>query len=106
MNIGFIYFLEAVLILTYTLKEEQLFEELLGEYTSYGIEVYDSKKKKTILTVKDVFAEKEIAIRSVQLFNCKQPDMIHFYDILESIIADPEEMIGINYGYEKNLKSS
>ena len=92
---------EAVHILTYTLIQEQIKDEILGEYTSYGLEVHDSKRKKTILIVHDVFVEKEIAKRSAELFNREQPDIKHFDEILESIMMDPEDMLGINYGYEK-----
>ena len=65
-------------------------------YTAYGIEVYKNSDK--IKAVHDVFIEKILAEKTVELFTREQPDMLHFDMILESILQDPEYMLGVNYG--------
>lgn len=78
---------------TYKVFEEQCHNSK-EIYSSYGVEIFCGGNK--IKSVPDVFCKKELAERAVKLFMAEQPDMLHFDDVLESIMQDPEYMLGTN----------
>ena len=87
--------MEVNLMFTYKIIEKRCRIDSTN-YTAYGIEVYKNSDK--IKAVHDVFIEKILAEKTVELFTREQPDMLHFDMILESILQDPEYMLGVNYG--------
>lgn len=60
----------------------------IGEYTAYGVVVYQAveMEKKEIFKMSDVYTEAEEIKNLVQLCNKEQLDPIHFIDIVEDML--------------------
>ena len=67
---------------TYQCIEQKLYNENIGEYITYGIEITDEN-----IIVNDVSCNKEKAIDITRLLNKHQASFIHLDEIIENLIA-------------------
>ena len=78
-----------------------IFEEYCDNRTTYGIEILCNGNK--IRMVHDVFDERILAEKTVELLSSEQSEPIHFDSIIENILQDPEYMLGVNYNQKTQL---
>lgn len=67
---------------------ENLNNPHIGEYTAYGVVVYQAveMEKKEIFKMSDVYTDAEEIKNLVQLCNKEQLDPIHFIDVVEDML--------------------
>ncbi len=66
----------------YKCIEQKLFDEDIGNYITYGIEITDGNK-----IVNDVSCNKDKANTIIKLLNQYQVSPIHLYEIIEDILS-------------------
>ncbi len=67
---------------TYKCIEQNLFDENIGNYITYGIEITEGNK-----IIDDVSCDKEKANKIIKLLNKHQVSPIHIYEIIENLIS-------------------
>lgn len=70
----------------YKLIEEDFENDLLGHYTSFGINAVDSLTNQSLAYISDVFLDKESAENHIFLFNEEQLDIVHLENVLDDIL--------------------
>ena len=73
-------------MIIYELSEEELTNNEIGSYKSYGITAIDNSTNRTVLKISDVFTDKHTAEKYVILFNNEKLDIIHFRNVIDEII--------------------
>ena len=71
-------------MVTYNFTKELCHSDEIGEYDTFGINVFDGNKK--IKTLHDVFLNEDDARRCVSLFNEEQLDVIHLEQIVDEYL--------------------
>ncbi len=66
----------------YKCIEQELFNESIGNYITYGIEITEGNK-----IINDVDCNRERACKIIDLLNQYQVSPIHIYDIIEDLIS-------------------
>lgn len=66
----------------YRCINQNLFDENIGNYITYGIEITDEN-----IIVNDVSCNKEKAQKIVNLMNKHQISPIHIYDVIENLLS-------------------
>ena len=72
----------------YKLRKDRLFCEDAGNYTAYGMDIYNDKTEKLILSIKDICLNKEHLEILISNCNKLQPDIIHIGDIIEDFLVE------------------
>ena len=67
---------------TYKCIEQKLFNEHIGEYITYGIEITEEN-----MIVSDLSCNREKANEIVRLINMHQASPVHLYEIIEDMIS-------------------
>ncbi len=70
----------------YALRCDRLFNEHIGTYVTYGVDVLDENWH-CILTVRDVSVEKDAVAALVCSFERLQPAPVHIMDIIEDFLG-------------------
>lgn len=73
-------------MIVYKLIEEECENELLGHYTSFGINAVDSDTNQSIAYISDVFLDKINAENYIFLFNEEHLDIVHLENAIEDIL--------------------
>lgn len=73
-------------MIVYELVEEKHNNDILGNYTSFGIKAADSFSYKTSIYIEDVFTDTETAKKYIALFNEEQLDLIHLEEVVDDIL--------------------
>lgn len=68
--------------MNYKCVEQQLHNEYIGDYITYGIEITDEN-----IILDDVSCNKELADEITTILNAYQASIIHFKEIVEDLIA-------------------
>ncbi len=68
--------------MNYKCVEQQLHNEYIGDYITYGIEITDEN-----IILDDVSCNKELADKITTILNAYQASIIHFKEIIEDLIA-------------------
>lgn len=81
-----LYFLQVIFLVKYRIKREKSFNEKIGYYTSYGVEVYAEDGKTLIKYIDDVFLSLEKAEKFVALCNENDVELCHLEQLCEDFI--------------------
>ncbi len=66
----------------YKCIEQKLFDETIGDYITYGIEITDGNR-----IISDVSCNKEKANNIVNLINKYQVSPVHLYEVIENLLS-------------------
>lgn len=83
----------------YYVFSEEIFNEEIGHYVSYGIGVADDKNQFDIKKISDVSTNKDAILRLVFLCNELELSIIQLNDVVEDFIVSAGEIY-------KNLRSA
>lgn len=72
----------------YKLRKDKLFCEDTGNYTAYGLDIYNAKTEKLIRSIKDICLKKEHLEALIAKCNKLQPNLIHIDDIIEDFLTE------------------
>lgn len=67
---------------SYKCIEQKLFDESIGDYITYGIEITEGNK-----IIDDVSCNKEKAYNIIRLLNKYQVSPIHLYEVIDNLIS-------------------
>lgn len=71
---------------TYKIMEETICEKEVGNYTTFGVCIYNDETTESIVTIHDVFLQKQKAEEFVNKCNALNLDPIHIFDVIEDTI--------------------
>ena len=71
----------------YRLRSDKLFNEDTGNYTTYGIDVFDSQSDMLLRSVSDISLEKSAVQLLVSQCNKLCLDIIHLDDVIEDFLG-------------------
>ena len=73
-------------MVVYKLIEEEFENDLLGHYTSFGINAIDTGTNRSSVCISDVFLDKSNAEKYIFLFNEEQLEIVHLEAIIDNIL--------------------
>ncbi len=73
-------------MIIYQLIEEKHNNDIIGNYTSFGVNAVDSFSGKNCVYIEDVFTDAKTAEECIALFNEEQLDLIHLEEAIEDIL--------------------
>lgn len=71
----------------YQLRKDILYQQDTGDYTSYGIDVFNSQSNVLIRSIPDISLEKELLKNLISLCNDLQLDIIHLDDVVDDFLS-------------------
>ena len=76
-------------MVTYRVIEEKFNDGELGEYIAFGICAYETNgdKQEKVACVSDVFLNREVAEKLVDMCNELELEIIHLMDVIEDAIC-------------------
>lgn len=73
-------------MIVYKLIEEEFDNDLLGHYTSFGINAVDSDTNLSVAYISDVFLDRVNAENYIFLFNEEHLDIMHLENVIDDIL--------------------
>ena len=73
-------------MIIYELIQEIHNNDIIGNYTSFGVNAVDSFSGKNLVYIEDVFTDAKAAKEYIALFNDEQLDLIHLEEAIEDIL--------------------
>ncbi len=71
----------------YQLRKDILYQQDAGDYTSYGIDAFNSQSNVLIRSIPDISLEKELLKNLISLCNDLQLDIIHLDDVVDDFLS-------------------
>ena len=71
----------------YQLRKDILYQQDAGDYTSYGIDVFNSQSNVLIRSIPDISLEKGLLKNLISLCNDLQLDIIHLDDVVDDFLS-------------------
>ena len=68
-------------------KTEVYYNSEIGFYTSCAVEVFDKLSDKCIYSIRDVFANENLAKEFIELMNICQPELVHLEELCMDFIG-------------------
>ena len=72
----------------YKLRRDKLFCKDAGHYIGYGMDIYNTKTKELIRSIKDICLKREHMKLLISKCNKLQPDIIYIDDIIEDFLVE------------------